>query len=259
MLIYQNENIGHSFEYRYGLHNDGFSVPLHIHEYSELLYVIEGRMKLAIDGKSMCAEAGQMAFVFPNQSHEYTKEFECKCFCAVFSNDFLQPFFGIYPDMIPKNPIIDMGEDTCIAEKLMRADPCEKVLLTGLLHLLFDRLAKSTELEKKNTSGDSLYNAAINYISANFRSDFSLSDMAKALGYNEKYLSGELHSLTKMNFRMLLSTYRLEWAKRLLRTTASNVSEIALDSGFLSINSFNRTFKKLNGVTPTEYRKMNMK
>ena len=104
MLIYQNENIGHSFEYRYGLHNDGFSVPLHIHEYSELLYVIEGRMKLAIDGKSMCAEAGQMAFVFPNQSHEYTKEFECKCFCAVFSNDFLQPFFGIYPDMIKIYP-----------------------------------------------------------------------------------------------------------------------------------------------------------
>ncbi|MBR6765080.1 MAG: helix-turn-helix transcriptional regulator [Clostridia bacterium] len=48
---------------------------------------------------------------------------------------------------------------------------------------------------------------------------------------------------------------RLNEAKRLLKTTDKNVTDIAIEAGFNTIRSFNRAFFAEMGETPTEYRK----
>lgn len=256
MLTYQNENIGESYAFRSRYHHPGYSVPPHIHEYSELIYVSGGCMTMYLGGEKLCVGEGSAAFVFPNQSHEYTSETPCESWCAVFSNDYLHTFYRLYADRIPTTPVIELSaEMRDIIARLQNTDKEDTVTVAGLLHLLFGELARNTGFEEGQGVGNTLYNRAINYIAANFRSDFSLGDMAKALGYHEKYLSSELHFLTKMNFRAFLSTYRIDHAKRLLRTTGKNISEIALDSGYSSINTFNRAFKAAVGTTPSEYRK----
>ena len=80
--------------------------------------------------------------------------------------------------------------------------------------------------------------------------------MAKELGYHEKYLSAVLHSLTKMHFRDFLATYRMEYAKKQLLSSTDPISQIAMDSGFSSINTFNKVFKKFIGMSPTDFRKL---
>lgn len=256
MLTYQNENIGESYAFRSRYHHPGYSVPPHIHEYSEILYVSDGCMTMYLDGERRCVDAGCAVFVFPNQSHEYTSETPCESWCAVFSNDYLHTFYRLYADRIPTLPIVELSaEGAGMIERLQKTDKDDSVAVAGLLHLLFSELAHNSGFEQRQGIGNELYNRAINYISANFRVDFSLADMAKALGYHEKYLSSELHFLTKMNFRAFLSTYRIDHAKRLLRTTGKSIAEIALDSGYSSINTFNRAFKNAEGSTPSEYRK----
>ena len=80
--------------------------------------------------------------------------------------------------------------------------------------------------------------------------------MAKTLGYNEKYLSHTLHNLTGIHFRRFVSFYRINCAKRLLvDDRCMNVSEIATNCGFNALNTFNREFKAIVGMTPGEYRK----
>ena len=158
---------------------------------------------------------------------------------------------------MPSVSVVRMSEEgKTIICRLQNSMTDDVTVLTGLLHLLYSEFEKNTVFFLRSAVSNTLYNSAINYISANFRDDFTLSDMAKALGYHEKYLSSELHFLTKMNFRAFLSTYRVDHAKRLLRTTGLNISEIALDSGYASINTFNRVFKQTVGMTPSEYRKM---
>ena len=256
MLTYQNENIGESYAFRSRYHHPGYSVPPHIHEYSELIYVSEGCMTMYLNGERMSVRAGSVAFTFPNQSHEYTSETPCESWCAVFSNDYLHTFYRLYADRIPTSPVIKLSDEgALLIEKLQNANKDDSVEITGILHLLFSELVRNSGFEEKQGIGNELYNRAINYISANFRNDFSLADMARELGYHEKYLSFELHFLTKMNFRAFLSTYRIDHAKRLLRTTGKSISEIALDSGYSSINTFNRTFRTAEGITPSEYRK----
>ena len=255
MLTYQNENTGKSFAFRSRFHHPGYSVPVHIHEYSEIMYVAEGCMTMYLDGEKLLVDEGKVAFVFPNQAHEYTCETDCHMWCAVFSNDFLASFYHLYPDVIPEDPIMDTSEAFGIIDALQNTASDDIISLTGILHLLFAQLVKKTAFSPRRAGMDALYNSAINYISANFRNDFTLGDMARALGYHEKYLSSELHFLTKMNFRAFLSTYRIDHAKRLLRKTERSISEIALDSGYSSINTFNRTFRNFVGMTPSEYRR----
>ena len=256
MLTYQNENIGKSFSFRSRYHPPGYSVPPHIHEYSELLYVSEGCMTMYLDGEKTEVAAGECVFVFPNQAHEYTSDTPCESWCAVFSNDFLHSFFRLYSDRIPSVSVVRMSDEgKGLIRRLQNSTAQDVTALTGILHLLYSEFEKNTVFSLRSAVSNSLYNSAINYISVNFRDDLTLSDMAKALGYHEKYLSSELHFLTKMNFRSFLSTYRVDHAKRLLRTTGLNISEIALDSGYASINTFNRVFKQAVGMTPSEYRK----
>ena len=49
--------------------------------------------------------------------------------------------------------------------------------------------------------------------------------------------------------------YRIEYAKKLITGNPSySISKTALESGFSAINTFNRSFKELTGMTPSEYR-----
>ena len=55
-----------------------------------------------------------------------------------------------------------------------------------------------------------------------------------------------------------MNQYRLEMASRQLAGTELPITSIALESGFNNISYFNRVFKKKFGVTPKEYRKLQL-
>ena len=61
------------------------------------------------------------------------------------------------------------------------------------------------------------------------------------------------------NFNVFLNNHRIEEAKAALADTAQAavpVITIAMDAGFQSLGPFNRAFKAVTGVTPTEYRRL---
>jgi YesN/AraC family two-component response regulator len=109
--------------------------------------------------------------------------------------------------------------------------------------------------EGKQTDGV-LYQKVISYLSEHYAENITLSSVAKTFGYNEKYLSHTLHTLTQMHFSHLLSLYRIQAAKRLLEGGEyKNITEIATACGFSALNTFHRTFKETVGITPSEYRR----
>lgn len=56
------------------------------------------------------------------------------------------------------------------------------------------------------------------------------------------------------NFSTFLNAYRVEEAKQRLAQSNEPITTIALDCGFKSLSTFNRVFKKFEGLTPTLYR-----
>ena len=57
-----------------------------------------------------------------------------------------------------------------------------------------------------------------------------------------------------MTFTDYLSRVRVEKAKNLLQNPHLRVSEIAFETGFDSISQFNRSFKRITGLAPTQFR-----
>ena len=85
----------------------------------------------------------------------------------------------------------------------------------------------------------------------------SLNSLAKELGTNEKYLSQFINKTYNKNFSLFLNEYRIEFAKKtLVDIEYSNYTLEAIGalSGFNSKSSFNSTFKKITGETPSEYK-----
>ncbi len=85
--------------------------------------------------------------------------------------------------------------------------------------------------------------------------NFSLSDMCDELYLSTSQFSVVFKEGTGMTFIEYLTTFRIEQAKKLLRTTDKKSYEIAEETGYADPRYFSIIFKKYTGVTPMEYRK----
>ncbi len=78
--------------------------------------------------------------------------------------------------------------------------------------------------------------------------------VAEQVGLTTQKITTLLQSNRSQTYSQFLNSLRLDEAKRLLRETDRNVSEIAPRVGYGYVNSFNRVFKEVEGKTPLEYR-----
>lgn len=84
----------------------------------------------------------------------------------------------------------------------------------------------------------------------------TIKDLADDLDISAHHLSIVINHYLSQNFYAFINTYRIEEFKKMLAEQQSgqiNILEIALASGFNSKSSFNSFFKKITGLTPTEY------
>lgn len=87
--------------------------------------------------------------------------------------------------------------------------------------------------------------------------DISLARLAEKLDISKEVLSQVINRELYLNFNAFLNRYRVEEAKKRLRDPKENqfvVLKIAYDVGFNSKSSFNAVFKKMTGISPTQYR-----
>lgn len=92
------------------------------------------------------------------------------------------------------------------------------------------------------------------YIEAHYMEDISLQDVAAQLHYSDAYFCRFFKQNFDKNFIMYLSELRVEKAKELLEDMTINVKDISQRVGFRDSGYFTKVFKRVTGVTPSEYR-----
>lgn len=253
MLYYQNENRSGEYDFRCNLHSQ-WHISTHLHEYTELLYCKSGSGTVQINGRTMELTAGQLVWLPPNYVHSYQFS-NCEVLCAVFSNDYI-PLYALTAGSrnLVTEPV-DMQDLCPILDNLHKQDKTSRLLISGYLNLICAKVLEHCTFAPQTASESILYQKVISYISTHYTEDITLEATANRFGYNPKYLSHALHTLTTVNFRELLAMYRINHAKELLIShREKSISEIAYDCGFTAQNTFNRTFKKAVGMTPFAYR-----
>ena len=92
------------------------------------------------------------------------------------------------------------------------------------------------------------------FIDRNYKHRIELSAVAEISNLSNSAFCRYFKKVTKLTFVEFLNHYRINQAKRLL-TMDRNVSETSFECGFESLSYFNRTFKKITGENPSNFKK----
>ena len=128
--------------------------------------------------------------------------------------------------------------------------------IVRLLTFFADQLsALSNQLvTEKNNAEPPLVLKAREYIDKHKSEELSLTDVAKAAGASVFHFCKVFHKATGLKFTDYVARVRLEDARTRLLNPNLRVSEIAYDVGFQSLTQFNRTFKRVFGQSPSDFR-----
>lgn len=106
---------------------------------------------------------------------------------------------------------------------------------------------------------ENLYNEILTYFSENkpyCSPDFTITQLAKELDSNVKYISKAIKDQENVNFRTFINRYRVTLVKELITKDIYNkytISYIYTIAGFRNQSTFNKVFKEIEGITPSEY------
>jgi len=252
---YHSENFNGTFDFRSNFHQNWW-VELHLHGYSEILYCKKGEGDILINGRNIRLKSNEFIWIPPNYVHQYAFQ-NAELVCAVFSNDFIPLFFSALGEKRLVVAAIPAGELSSVLEDLYLLKKDQRLKICGFLNLIADKVIAHSQLEEAHCTDGVLFQNVITYLSVHYTEEIRLYQLAKLFGYNEKYLSHALHSLTGVHFSQLLTYYRMEHAKNLLsQQPQKSITNVAMESGFSAINSFHRVFLKHMGMTPLQYRNM---
>lgn len=127
--------------------------------------------------------------------------------------------------------------------------------IKAYIHKYIDTII--VELNKTQTSHNSfLINKAIESINSNLYTDVSLTGVAKSVYVNPNYLSKIFKQETGKSFIEYVTEMKMNEAKKLLKTSHHKIYEIADMLQYRDVNHFTKVFKKVYGVSPTEYREL---
>jgi AraC family transcriptional regulator len=95
----------------------------------------------------------------------------------------------------------------------------------------------------------------LEFIDANLDKNISLSALAQAANMNLSYFATLFRKSMRVSPHQYVLNRRVEWAKRLLRDSKRSVLEVSLEVGFDHPNNFARVFRRMAGISPSEFRR----
>ena len=230
-----------------------FSYPAHLHGNFEFILVTQGEMTVTVDHTPYRLTAATALLIFPNQLHELLTPEQSRHFLCIFSPKLVQAYGNIFLNKIPKCNLFRPSEDLMRRVLALRGE--EGILVTkALLYLLcgeFDAVAK---YEDREGDRNALLPRIFRFVEAHYQGDCSLGALAVETSYHYAYLSGYFKKSVGISYAEYVNRYRVNQACYLIRNTDHTILQTALDCGYDSLRSFNRNFKMIVGMTPSEYR-----
>ena len=114
--------------------------------------------------------------------------------------------------------------------------------------------ASAEEPAENGEAGSFIVRSALDYMRNHCTEHISLSDVAEGVYVSQWHLSKLINKHTNQSFFDLLGSMRIEKAKQLLQDPAMRIHEVAEQVGYSDVAHFSKSFKKITGKAPGEYR-----
>ncbi len=266
----------HYFEYKSGFHFAGER-----HDFWEFQCVDKGKAEIQTDNGIYHLFSGQVIFHKPNEFHSLTAigntapnivvvSFECTSPCMKFFEEQLfrlsdsernlmgmlvaearrciaTPLDNPYTEKMEKKSEIPFGSQQLIRIYL------EQMLIYMVRRHASPQLTVPIGKFVNLKNNSSAYNRVLTYMEEHIRESITLHQLChdNMIGRSQlQKLFQEQHQCGAIEF---FNRLKIESAKQLIRKNEMNFTQISEFLGYSSIHYFSRQFKKIAGMTPTEY------
>lgn len=249
------------------------------HSFHEIIYINKGEHRLLLDGEEVSLMEGQLLIYAPDAYHCSCGELTNAVASIISFETTAEELDGLYNrpitlNLVQKNLLVEITETgiNCFEERDENSVERGMILKKDVQNFVLQRFKKQLEFfladlvkteNSKAFDGDnkickSWYNEfdlITKFMIKNISSSLTLEDIA-----NAGYMST---SKLKLIFRSIAGTgplnyfniLKIEESKKLIRETEYNITQVSNKLGFNSVHYFSRLFKKITGVSPTEYEK----
>ena len=255
MFYHQPHNSVGNYSYNMFIYRNINYKP-HFHKNIEFVYVLEGAVYCTAGEKAAQLEKGEMALFLSNEVHSLQSVGDSRCWVGVFSEDFVSAFARKAQGKTGSDLAFRCEQQirTFLETYLLLEEQPSIYLLKAALYAVCGEYERQIRLIDRTGKSDLLMGAITDFIKANYKNRITLQDVAEHLGYNYHYLSKRFNKAFAVSFTDFLNDFRLDTALRLLDQTDMDIAQVAMESGFQSLRSFNSIFKARIGKTPTSYR-----
>jgi AraC-like DNA-binding protein len=253
----------------------------HYHNNYEISFITEGSGKRIVADSIEEFQPGDMVFIGRNLPHVWIADKaprnpsnrSLEMVFLQFTMDMLAPQLLALPEFSNVKRAIDfserglqiIGPTLNEASEIMLQLPYMKSF-ERILHFykMMDiigrsetniQLASKEYLRGRFSTNNKRIAAIHEYLMKNYREEVNLKRLAGLVNMAE----GSLCRFFRMNMNMTVFEYlnklKIEFAFKLLMDPDLSITEISIDSGFNNLSHFNKQFRKIAGMTPSEYRK----
>lgn len=220
---------------------------------NQLFLITEGNATMHVNDTFFPVQAGDLIFVFENESTYMNDIQDLEYIYISFNGERCQELFLQF-DISTNHrvfnnycSILPLWKETIVSANDLNINLASEGLLLYTLSKLKVNASEKTKISQR----------IVEMISENFADpNFSITEVAKRLSYNEKYLSHTFKKEMGTSFSNHLVTTRIQFAVSLLNNGIDSVKNIAYLSGFTDALYFSTVFKKHMHMSPKEYFKL---
>ncbi len=239
-----------------------WSLKTHIEKYDKFYYITAGECEITIEGTSYRATRGQWFYIPAGVRHSYKNDPE-----KPFKKYWIE--FGIAPDPLVFSRlymkrfvlISPNGKEHALFKRYTKIKDIGTLASTLEVKSIIIRLLASY-LEKSETANADLHSehgilfAVRDHIDKNMDRKVTGTELAELLHIHPTHLIRVFKSITGQTPKDYIIYTKIERAKQLLLTTDCFIEDIAEMVGYYDASAFTSAFKKINSLTPKQYRKM---
>lgn len=232
-----------------------------------VLFLLEGQMTVQYQGDRIGMRHGDILLINPGMNYELRDAGDAIYGTAVFPLRLTTQIMGHENMILYANSAVDGRRSyqdlrdiflDITAEYTVRSHRTDALLCSLLLRLL-DTLIENYQLHEGEISvredeSDSRMREMMRYIVAHVNDEISLTDLADSMYVSTSTLSRIFRKKTGVYFADYVMQLRVKSALGLLNYSDQNLTQIAMNCGFSNSAAFNRAFRKIMGMTPSEYR-----
>ena len=249
------------------------------HDFWELCFVENGKISVTTDEDAVVLGDGELLLISPCCVHSYASALgnKAKVFVACFesSSSVLKTLGGAhflsdpaFKDIMKR--VIEESGNTFSMNEEEHLEALDKPNFGGQqaiiiqLEYLLIRMIRVLSAQKNSgivfLNEESFYsdlsNVVLKFFEEHIRDDLSLDDICKKMNYSRSFLCKTFKKQTGETLMGCFNRMRIREAEKMLDQTDRRVSEIASHLGFSEVKHFGALFKKYNGVSPSEYRRL---